>query len=71
MITSLSSCGYVKILTCWQYGLAVKRYECDKKKEFIKKYSRVRCHSSLMSHRGRTSPLVRSTWTTLPGYRGL
>lgn len=37
MITSLSSCGYVKILTCWQYGLAVKLYKCDKKiKEFIK-----------------------------------
>lgn len=41
------------------------------KKGIYKKYSRVRCHFSLMSHRGRTSPLLRSTWTTLPGYRGL
>lgn len=27
------------------------------------------CHSRSMSHRGRSSPLFRSTWTSLPGYR--
>lgn len=66
MITSLGLCGYVKFLTSWLYGLAVKRHICDKKMYIYKKYSVVRCHFSGMSHRGRTSP--RFTWTTLPGY---
>lgn len=26
------------------------------------------CHSRSMSHRGQSSPLLRSTWTSLPGY---